>query len=140
MIVSQILYFQPIAHRSVPHRLWNFLVSSTNRQCIIMCIQRYNILSVTLVYDINLIKENKLLGITFVDGPLWKEHRQFAVKQLRNVGFGKTKMEKEIQDEMLNVLQYLEENCGKPVDPINVLAMSVMNILWSYIAGTFCFC
>ncbi|CAH2034746.1 unnamed protein product, partial [Iphiclides podalirius] len=77
----------------------------------------------------------KRLGITFVDGFLWKEHRQFTVKQLRNVGFGKTKMEKEIQDEMINIINYLESNSHKPVNPINILAMSVMNILWSYVAG-----
>ncbi|XP_072930634.1 probable cytochrome P450 305a1 [Epargyreus clarus] len=77
----------------------------------------------------------KRMGITFTDGPVWKEHRQFTVKQLKNVGFGKTTMEKEIQYEMISILQYIKENNNKPINPKNILAMSVMNILWRYMAG-----
>ncbi|CAG5039039.1 unnamed protein product [Parnassius apollo] len=76
----------------------------------------------------------KRMGITFADGPLWREHRQFTVKHLRNVGFGKTKMEEEIQHEMLHIVKYIEKNCGKPINTMSMLAMSVMNILWTYIA------
>ncbi|XP_059057728.1 probable cytochrome P450 305a1 [Achroia grisella] len=77
----------------------------------------------------------KRAGITFTDGPVWREHRQFTVKHLRNVGFGKTLMEKEIQNEMCNVLRYIEKNNDKPIHPKNLLATAVMNVLWKYVAG-----
>nr|QLI62166.1 cytochrome P450 17 [Streltzoviella insularis] len=77
----------------------------------------------------------KRMGITFADGPLWKEHRQFTVKNLRNVGFGKTVMEKEIQNEMRNIVDYIKHNNHQPINPKNILAMTVMNVLWNYVAG-----
>ncbi|XP_068632895.1 probable cytochrome P450 305a1 [Battus philenor] len=75
------------------------------------------------------------MGITFADGNFWREQRQFTVKQLRNVGFGKTKMEKEIQRELSSILKYLEKFNGEPIKPQPILVTSVMNILWTYIAG-----
>ncbi|XP_014366316.2 probable cytochrome P450 305a1 [Papilio machaon] len=77
----------------------------------------------------------KRLGITFTDGPMWREQRLFAVKQLRSGGFGKSQMEKEIQQEMMYILKYLKKLRGQPCDPHHILATSVMNILWTYIAG-----
>ncbi|XP_049886246.1 probable cytochrome P450 305a1 isoform X2 [Pectinophora gossypiella] len=76
----------------------------------------------------------KRLGITFTDGAIWKEHRHFTVKHLRNVGFGKTAMEKEIQIELLNILQYIKNNT-KSLSPKKVLAAAVLNVLWKYVAG-----
>lgn len=76
----------------------------------------------------------KRLGITFTDGPLWREHRQFTMKQLRNVGFGKTNMEKEIQEETKNLIKQLEQY-NKSISPRNFLGSAVTNILWKYVAG-----
>ncbi|XP_048488731.1 probable cytochrome P450 305a1 [Plutella xylostella] len=75
------------------------------------------------------------MGITFTDGPLWREHRQFTVKRLKNVGFGKTVMEKEIQNELQNIVGSIEENGNQPMNPRNMLASAVMNTLWKYAAG-----
>ncbi|XP_047543635.1 probable cytochrome P450 305a1 [Vanessa atalanta] len=76
----------------------------------------------------------KRMGITFADGALWREHRQFTVKHLKNVGFGKTAMEAHIQNEMQKILNYIS-NQNKPFNPKNMLAMSVINILWKFTAG-----
>ncbi|KAJ0184116.1 hypothetical protein K1T71_000539 [Dendrolimus kikuchii] len=77
----------------------------------------------------------KRLGITSADGPLWREQRQYTVKQLKNVGFGKTHMEKEIQIDLKNILEYIEENRHKPINPNHVFSQAVVNILWKYVAG-----
>ncbi|VVC99798.1 unnamed protein product [Leptidea sinapis] len=77
----------------------------------------------------------KRMGITSVDGPLWQEHRQFTVKHLKNVGFGKTAMEMEIQKELLNIYDYLDRHRSEAINPKDILAKSVMNILWKYTAG-----
>ncbi|KAI5647001.1 cytochrome p450 domain-containing protein [Phthorimaea operculella] len=76
----------------------------------------------------------KKLGITFTDGPLWREHRSFTVKQLRNVGFGKSAMEKDIQGELRKILMYIKNN-ENPMSPRKIMAKSVMNVLWKYVAG-----
>ena len=44
------------------------------------------------------------LGLIFVDGDLWKEHRRFALQVFRNFGMGKGLMEEKV----LNLLQYLQ--------------------------------
>ncbi|KAM3968453.1 cytochrome P450 Cyp305B1 [Aphomia sociella] len=77
----------------------------------------------------------KRAGITFTDGPIWREHRQFTVKHLRNVGFGRTLMETEIQNEMINLLGRIEKMNDKPINPKTLLPAAVMNVLWKYVAG-----
>ncbi|XP_032527287.2 probable cytochrome P450 305a1 [Danaus plexippus] len=77
----------------------------------------------------------KKMGITFADGELWKEHRQFTVKHLKNVGFGKTAMEGEIQRELQYIIQYIDNHNNTPINPKTILAISVMNILWKFTAG-----
>ncbi|GBP04430.1 Probable cytochrome P450 305a1, partial [Eumeta japonica] len=76
----------------------------------------------------------KRLGITSTDGDLWKEHRKFTVKHLKNVGFGTTLMEKEIQREMVNIVRFIKEN-GRGMSPKTILAPAVTNVLWKYAAG-----
>ncbi|KAJ8737815.1 hypothetical protein PYW08_000410 [Mythimna loreyi] len=78
---------------------------------------------------------NKNMGITFANGEKWKIHRQFAVKNLKHVGYGKTLMESEIQNELSRLLEYLKENNSKPINVVNILSESVVNILWKYVAG-----
>ncbi|XP_048005692.1 probable cytochrome P450 305a1 [Leguminivora glycinivorella] len=77
----------------------------------------------------------KRMGITSADGPLWREHRKFAVKHLKNVGFGKASMEQEIQHEMARLVEYIRSNSYKPISPKSILATAVMNVLWKYVAG-----
>ncbi|CAH1647568.1 unnamed protein product [Spodoptera littoralis] len=74
-------------------------------------------------------------GITFANGEVWKEHRQFAVKNLKYVGYGKTLMEKEIQNELSSLLEQIKENNDKPINIVNLLGESVINVLWKFVAG-----
>uniref|UniRef100_A0A1A9UXW5 Cytochrome P450 n=1 Tax=Glossina austeni TaxID=7395 RepID=A0A1A9UXW5_GLOAU len=74
-------------------------------------------------------------GITGVDGPLWYEHRHFSMKQLRNVGFGRTPMEKHIERETDDLLAYIEGLNGAPVCPSSFLAHVVINVLWTMVAN-----
>ncbi|CAH0716015.1 unnamed protein product, partial [Brenthis ino] len=77
----------------------------------------------------------KRMGITSADGALWREHRQFTVKHLKNVGFGKSGMMAEIQKELDSILKYISENNHTSINSKKILAMSVMNILWQFTAG-----
>lgn len=52
------------------------------------------------------------LGITCTDGELWHEQRSFVVRQLRNVGFGRSKMEISIQNELNEIIQILTKQKG----------------------------
>ncbi|ALC44173.1 Cyp305a1 [Drosophila busckii] len=74
-------------------------------------------------------------GITCTDGKLWYEHRHFAMKQMRNVGYGRTQMEQQIEHEAEALLQQLSRTAAAPIEPVNWLAQSVLNVLWCLIAG-----
>lgn len=78
------------------------------------------------------------LGITFVDGPLWKEHRSFAMKHLRHVGFGTPAMSNDIQEAMDLVLSYIDKSEGNPINVKTLVSMCAMNVLWKYTGGTLC--
>nr|ASX93984.1 cytochrome P450 CYP305B1 [Zygaena filipendulae] len=74
-------------------------------------------------------------GITFTDGQVWKTQRAFTVKNLRNVGFVKTLMEKEIQTETCNFIKCITEKDGHSIHLRNIIAKAVLNVLWKYVAG-----
>lgn len=50
------------------------------------------------------------LGIFFTEGPLWFEQRRFALRNLRDFGFGRRQdeLEAELQDEILNLIDLLK--------------------------------
>lgn len=75
------------------------------------------------------------LGITCTDGQLWYEHRNFAMKQMRHVGYGRTQMESHIEKEIKSLIQFIASTNEQPVWPGNFLAPSVINVLWSLTAG-----
>ncbi|XP_075161819.1 cytochrome P450 305a1 [Haematobia irritans] len=74
-------------------------------------------------------------GITCTDGKLWYEHRNFAMKQMRHVGYGRSEMEKHIEKEVDGLLNFIESFRGTPVFPGTFLAQNVINVLWSMTAG-----
>ncbi|XP_062127854.1 probable cytochrome P450 305a1 [Drosophila sulfurigaster albostrigata] len=74
-------------------------------------------------------------GITCTDGQLWYEHRNFAMKQMRHVGYGRSQMEQQIEHEADELLQQLSATQAAPIEPVNWLAQSVLNVLWCLIAG-----
>ncbi|XP_036326022.1 probable cytochrome P450 305a1 [Rhagoletis pomonella] len=74
-------------------------------------------------------------GITCTDGQLWQEHRNFAMRQMRHVGYGRTEMEQYIEKEATNLLRYIEDLQGEPAWPGSFLAPSVLNVLWTLTAG-----
>lgn len=73
-------------------------------------------------------------GITMTDGPLWQEQRNFAERQLRQLGFGKLVMENLMVDELKSLLSELSDS----QDDISLnqkLSSSVLNVLWTITGG-----
>ncbi|XP_046674335.1 methyl farnesoate epoxidase [Homalodisca vitripennis] len=74
-------------------------------------------------------------GITMTDGDLWQEQRNFAVRHLRSLGFGKSHMESLIVEELRELLMTLGEG-GDCVALHSQLAPCVLNVLWALTAGS----
>lgn len=78
------------------------------------------------------------LGITCTDGKFWNEQRSFVIRHLKNIGYGKSIMEKRIHDEIREVLAIYKSSKEQPISPGEnyLLATSVINILWTFITGS----
>ncbi|XP_013881765.1 cytochrome P450 2J6 [Austrofundulus limnaeus] len=76
-------------------------------------------------------------GIIFVDyGPVWREHRRFAVMTLRNFGLGKKSMEERIHQEIQFTVKTLEKSIGKIMSPQVMFHNAASNIICKVLFGT----
>ncbi|GFR19910.1 cytochrome P450 18a1 [Trichonephila clavata] len=65
----------------------------------------------------------------------WKEQRRFSLHMLRDLGFGKTRMEEHIKEEILELLEIMSEHVGKPTKLSTFLAPSMSNNIASVLFG-----
>lgn len=78
----------------------------------------------------------KNAGIVFTHGDQWSEQRRFALRTLRDFGFGKSVMEEVIQDEVTKFTQVLaqaQENNSTSL--VQSLSVSVVNSIWTILTG-----
>lgn len=60
-------------------------------------------------------------GIFFLDGPAWKQQRRFALRHLRDFGFGRrfSTFEMEINDQLLILINMLKYGPKYPHEKVN---------------------
>jgi methyl farnesoate epoxidase/farnesoate epoxidase len=82
-------------------------------------------------------KENKgkLPGVIFSSGHYWRELRRFMLRNLRDVGFGKSSMEDLFHDEVAKLCQFLEKRSDQALSLSGTFNVSIVNALWSIITG-----
>jgi len=82
--------------------------------------------------------DSGVLGILFSQGKMWQDQRRFALKNLRDLGFGKTDMEGAITREAVKLCRQFDRLSGSDRRPLDITAtmnMSVLNALWAIIVG-----
>ena len=84
--------------------------------------------------------KDRILGIAESSGKLWQEQRRFALKHLRDFGFGKQSLDSVIQDEANYVIDKLIEESRRSKIKHNVrmdgnFNIPVVNVLWRIIAS-----
>ncbi|XP_032795655.1 methyl farnesoate epoxidase [Daphnia magna] len=81
----------------------------------------------------------KRLGLLFVDGDSWQEQRRFVLRHLREFCMGKTLIEKqmmnEINDLIADITATSNANPDHIVDFKGMFVVSVINILWTFLGG-----
>lgn len=78
---------------------------------------------------------SKHMGISGSSGSLWKEHRTFALRSLRDFGVGKKSLQGKILEEVNICLQEISKQNGRPYDIVPIIPMCVSNILCNILFG-----
>ncbi|CAG9859303.1 unnamed protein product [Phyllotreta striolata] len=78
----------------------------------------------------------QLKGITMTDGSFSRIQKKFVKTHLRELGFGKERMEELINEESSELMEILEKLEDQGIDFTKILPLSVMNVLWAIAAGT----
>ncbi|CAG7733179.1 unnamed protein product [Allacma fusca] len=74
-------------------------------------------------------------GIFFTDGREWSEQRRFALRALREVGFGTKHMEGKVQEGIQELLETLKGKEGEPIQARSVFQAAVVSALWRILFG-----
>ena len=81
-------------------------------------------------------RDGETLGILFTTGKFWQEQRRFTLKHLKNLGFGRNKLDTIIHEEvsyLINDMLYKSKYGDVLIeDTFNFL---VINILWQIVAS-----
>lgn len=74
-------------------------------------------------------------GLTLAEGQASVEQRRFALRNLRDFGFGKKSMESVIQEDISELLEIFKKQTGSPFVPHKIFNIAVIKSLWNIIAG-----
>ncbi|XP_060929337.1 cytochrome P450 2J6-like [Limanda limanda] len=68
-------------------------------------------------------------------GPSWRAHRRFALSTLRDFGMGKNSMADRIHGEVQYIVEAMEKNTGKSVNPAILVYNTASNIICQVLFG-----
>ncbi|KAB7505059.1 Cytochrome P450 [Armadillidium nasatum] len=87
-------------------------------------------------YNLNVVRTNNHLGIILSNGIQWSTNRKFALRTLRDFGFGKTPILDEIiLTEARLLIQDLRQNVDKPIEIEWNINVAVLNVIFSLLAS-----
>lgn len=74
-------------------------------------------------------------GMFTLNGEVWNENRNFTVRVLRNLGYGKTAMEEHIKEELSSLVKQIEGAKGRAVPVFELVLSSVLNVTSGILFG-----
>ncbi|XP_042856202.1 cytochrome P450 2L1-like [Penaeus japonicus] len=75
------------------------------------------------------------LGVIASNGHIWQSNRRFSLRQLRDLGMGKSRLVAAVQEQALKMVGALKEQAGKPEPVPHSLKVAVVNVIWQMIAS-----
>ena len=75
-------------------------------------------------------------GVLFSSGVTWTEFRRTSLNILKDFGFGKESFENIVEEEVDNLMNYIDQNfLNQPVDISRLFNIAVLASLWRVISG-----
>ena len=81
------------------------------------------------------LEGDQIPGVLFSSRETWQQQRRFALKTLRDFGFGKQSMEEMIEEEINDFKAFLERKREKAFDIAPLLNLPILNSLWKVTVG-----
>jgi len=81
------------------------------------------------------VKGSEMPGILMSEGEMWVQQRRFALRTLRDFGFGKQGMEEMIKEEVAQFKQLIDKNISQPFNFMGKLNLPILNALWKVLVG-----
>ncbi|RXG53690.1 hypothetical protein Avbf_14687 [Armadillidium vulgare] len=98
--------------------------------------QKHEISGRPFYFHYNTLKKSSHYGVILSQGHVWATNRRFALKTLRDFGFGKTPiLDSIILNEANSLVQDLKKNDGKPVIIDWNVNVAVLNVTWKLVAN-----
>ena len=69
------------------------------------------------------------------NGLLWHNNRRFALRQLRDLGMGKSKLVEAVHTQATILVEELRKQTGRPARIPHALAVAVVNIIWQMVGS-----
>nr|Q27712.1 RecName: Full=Cytochrome P450 2L1; AltName: Full=CYPIIL1 [Panulirus argus]AAB03106.1 cytochrome P450 [Panulirus argus] len=85
-------------------------------------------------YTFKLFGEGNDVGVVFSNGVMWQTHRRFILRQLRDLGMGKSRLEAAIQHEAACLVQELKKHTDQPMPLPKSINLAVLNVIWKLVA------
>ena len=74
-------------------------------------------------------------GVAGSNGALWHNNRRFTLRQLRELGMGKSRLVDGVQHQALKLRESLAKQAGKPGKIPHQLYVSIVNVIWHMVAS-----
>lgn len=75
-------------------------------------------------------------GVIMSNGKRWENARRFLLRNLRDLGMGKTYLEESILVEARALVEDFRSGAGTPAHLPESLNVAVLNIIWQMVAST----
>lgn len=79
--------------------------------------------------------EETARGVVFSKGDIWHTNRRFSLRQLKNLGMGKSALSSAVHAQALKLVEALKEEAGKPGPITPALNVAIVNVIWQMIAS-----
>jgi len=87
------------------------------------------------IFDAFSLDDRKKGGVLFANGHYWLHDRRFVLRNLRNLGMGRSTLEGAVQREAGALVDALRQFGGQPTPAPLILRTVPLNIIWQMVAG-----